>query len=74
MASVGKVFESSTLIFVHTQISLHHSVGLVEKSLQAKKQINPSTSFDRTPTCDRQTDSHRHRAIASTRASIASRG
>jgi len=61
---------------VHTWISLKHSVGLVERSLHAKTQLDPSNHFNRTPTCDRhrhrQTDGHR--AIASTRASTASRG
>ena len=53
-------------------MSVEDSVGLVERNPHANNQINPSIRFDRTPTCDRQTD--RHMAIASTRASIASRG
>jgi len=48
---------------------------MVENSLRAKNQINPFIPFDRTPTCDRQTQTDGHRAIASTRAaSMASRG
>jgi len=45
-----------------------------KKGIRAKKQINPFTPLDRTPTCGRQTDRHGHRAMASTRASITSRG
>ena len=50
-----KVQERCTLIFVDTRNSLNRSVGLVERSLRAKKQINPFIPFDRTPTCDRRT-------------------
>ena len=57
------------LFFVDTWISLEYSV---ERSLHAKNELDPSNRFDGTPTCDRQTD--RHKAIASTRDSIASRG
>jgi len=59
------------LFFVDICIFLKHSVVPVERSLHAKNHINPSIPFDRTPTRDRQTD--RHRAVASIRASIASR-
>ena len=51
-----KVQKGSTLIFVDTRISLKHGAGLVGKSRRAKNQINPFTPFDRTPTCDTQTD------------------
>jgi len=51
---------------------------LCRKKHPCQEQIKPSIPFDRTPTCNRQTakDRHRHghRAIASTRASITSRG
>jgi len=61
--------------FVDTGVCLKRSVGLVERSFPAKNQINPFIPFDKTPTCDRQTDRHhRHRAIANNRASIPSRG
>ena len=69
-----KVPGESTLIFVDTQISLKHSIGLVEKKLRAKNLINPFMAFDTTPTYDRQTQTDRHRAIASTHASIESCG
>ena len=59
------------LFFVDICITLKHSVGLVERSLHAKNQINPSIPFDRTPTCDRQTQTQGR--SYSTRASIASR-
>jgi len=39
--AMAKFSKGSTLIFVDTRISLNHSVGLVERSLHAKKQINP---------------------------------
>jgi len=53
---------------------------MLGKSSRAKNQLDSFSRFDRTPTCgrqintdtDRQTD--RHKAMASTRASIASRG
>ena len=51
-----KVPEGSNFIFVDTRISLNHRVGLVDRSLHAKKQINPFIPFDTTPTCGRQTD------------------
>ena len=35
---------------------MKHSIGLVERSLHAKNQINPFIPFDRTPTCDNLTD------------------
>ena len=55
-----KVPERNTVIVVDTWISLKHSVGLVERSLRAKNQLDPFIHFDRTPTCDRQTDTHTH--------------
>ena len=45
---------------------------LSERSLLAKNQLDPAIHFNRTPTCDRHR--HGHRSIASTRASIATRG
>jgi len=42
-------------------------VGIAEKSLHANDQLDPSTTLDRIPTCDRQTQ-----GIASTCSSIAS--
>ena len=55
---MGKVPVVSTLIFVHTQISLNHSVQLVERSLHAKNQINPFILLtEHRPVTDR----HKHR-------------
>jgi len=70
-----KSSRGSTVIFVDT-VSLKYSVGLVERSLYVKRQINPSVHFEGTPTCDRHTATDRrgHTVTASTRASIASRG
>ena len=45
---------------------------MIGNKLPCQNQLDLFGSFDRTPTCDRQAD--RHRAIATTRASIASRG
>ena len=50
----NKVPERSTLISEDTRISLQHSVGQVESS-HTKNQADSSSSFDRTTTCDRQT-------------------
>jgi len=47
-----------------------HSVGYVEESSHAKSQADSFIRFDRTPNCD---GPYGHRAIASSRASIASR-
>jgi len=48
---------------------LEHIVGLVERSLHAKNQLDPSNQFNTTPNCDRHRHRHRrtvgHRAIAS---------
>ena len=60
----SKVPEGSTLIFEGTWISFQHSVEWVEGSSHVRNQPNSFSHFDRTLTCDRQTD--RHRAIAST--------
>jgi len=55
-SSIGdKVAEGSTLLFGDTISSLQHSVGHVEGSSRAKKQLDLFIRFDRTPTCDRQT-------------------
>jgi len=67
---LDKVPAESTFIIVDTRIYVNHSVGLVERSLRAKKQTNPFIPFDRRPTCDRQTD--RHRQTRTQGASIAS--
>ena len=42
----------------------------MEGSSRAKNQLDPSICFDRTPTCDRQTDTDRHLVIGSTCANI----
>ena len=47
-------------------ISLLHTVGQVKGSSRAKNQPDLFSRFDRTPTCERQTQRDRHRAIAST--------
>ena len=70
----SKIPEGSAVIFEGTWTSLKDSVGMVEGSYHAKNQLDSFIRFDRTPTCDRQTDTDGHRAIASSRASIASRG
>ena len=36
-------------------MSVKYSVGLVERSLHARNQLDPSNHFNRTPTCDKQT-------------------
>ena len=46
---------SLPLFFADTGISLKHSVRLVKRSLHAEKQINAFIPFDKTPTCNRQT-------------------
>jgi len=46
---------SLPLFFADTGIFFKRSVGLVERSLHAEKQINAFIAFDRTPTCNRQT-------------------
>ena len=68
---LGKSSKEKVLIFVDTRISLNRNVGLVERSLHAKKQIIPFVPFDRNTD---ETDRHGDRVIANTRASIASRG
>jgi len=50
-----EVPEGSSLISVDAWISLTHTVRLVQRSLHAKNQLDLSTRFDRTPTCDGQT-------------------
>ena len=69
---LDKVPEGSTLIFGVTRISLKHSVGQVEGSIDAKNQLNPSNRLSRTPTYVGHTDKHtdRHMATAYTGASI----
>jgi len=64
------------VIFEGGRIFLQYTVGQVEGSSRAKNQLDTFSRLDRTPTCDRQTErqTDRHRAVASTRASIASRG
>ena len=57
--------EGSTLTFGGTGISLKYSV---EESSHVKSQLNSFSRFDRTPTCDRQTD--RHGTVARISASI----
>jgi len=50
--------------------------GMGRRKLPCQNRLYSFIRFDRTPTCDRQTDRHRHRhrhgAVAGTRASIAS--
>ena len=41
-------------------MSLKHSVGQVEGSLQAKNQPDSSSYFDIIPACDRRTDRWTH--------------
>ena len=55
-----KVPEGSTLIFGYTRIYFQDSVGRVEKSSDAKNQLDSFSRFDRILTCDRQkqTDGH----------------
>ena len=69
--------EGSTVIFLDIRISFQYSVDGKKLSCQKPARfVQPFRRFDKTPTCDRQTqtDRHRHRAIASARASTASRG
>ena len=64
--------EGSTLIFGYTRISFKHSAGRVERSFRIKaSSIRSAVSIEHRLVTDRQTD--RHRAIASSGASIASR-
>ena len=76
-ASLGRSFIGKYPFFEVTRISFLHIVGYVEVSSRVKNQLESPSCFDRTPTCDRQTqtgrETDRHRAMASTRASIASR-
>ena len=72
--SLGPGSRGKYLIFWGTQISLQHSVGKVERSSHVKEQIDLFSRFDKTPTCDRQTDRHRLEAIANNHASIALNG
>ena len=44
-----------TLIVVYCRIPFQHNVGLSECSCYAKNQLDQLSRFDRTPTCDRQT-------------------
>ena len=65
------------LFFLDIRISFQYSVDGKKLSCQKPARfVQPFRRFDKTPTCDRQTqtDRHRHRAIASARASTASRG
>jgi len=50
-----EVPEGSSLISADARISLTHIVRLVQRSLHANNQLDLSTRFDRTPTCDGQT-------------------
>jgi len=59
-----KVPEGSALILVDNRISFYHNVGRVEGSSHAKNQLDSFIRFDRTPTCDGQTD--RYRPMANT--------
>ena len=74
----NKVPEGSTLIFGDTWISFEVTqCRKGEKKLSCQKnQLDSFGRFARTPTCDRRTQTDRHRAKASKpiRASIASRG
>jgi len=58
-------YERSTFIFKIPKLSY--------KTVQDKWRVDPSISFDRTPTCDRQTDGQTQ-GHSIHRASIASRG
>jgi len=75
---LGKSSRGKCPYFLEIWISQNHSVGQVERSPYVKNHINPFIPFDRTPSCYRQTqtqtDRHGDRAVAITRASIASRG
>jgi len=48
-------------MFGDTRISLKYGVEEVKGSLHAKIQLDPSIRFNRTSTCDKQTDGHRTR-------------
>jgi len=41
-----------------TQISRKHGVGYTGRRFLAKSQLDSFSGFDRTPTCDGQTDRH----------------
>ena len=58
----GTVPEGSILIFCDTRISFQHSVVRVEGSSRAKNQLDSFSRFDRTPTCDRHTDTDAKKA------------
>ena len=58
-----KVPEEIALIFGYNRIFFYHSVGRAEGS-HAKKQLDSFSRFDKTPTCDGQTDRHRPMASA----------
>ena len=68
-----KVAEGSTLIFESFSNFRFTQCRIGERKLRCQKPAGFIKPFrQRTLTCDRQTDGHR--AMASTRASIASRG
>jgi len=60
-----RVPEGSAVIFGDNGISFYHSVGRVEGSSHAKKQLDSFIRFRRTPTCDGETDNLAHK-MAST--------
>ena len=53
---LDKVPEGSVLIFGDNRISFKHSVAWIKGSSHAENQLDSFSRFDRTPTCDRQTD------------------
>ena len=75
----SNVLGRSAVIFGDTQIFSYHGVGQVEASSLAKtSSIRSSVLIEHRLVTDSQTNTdrrrHRHRVIASTRASIVSRG
>ena len=63
--------EGSALVFFEIP---ELAFNTVEGSSHTKNQLDSFSRFDRTPTCDRQTQTVGHRAMASARASKASCG
>jgi len=53
-----KVPEGSALIFGDNRISFKYSVGRMEGSSHAKNQLDLFSRFNRTPTCDGQTQAN----------------
>ena len=49
--------------YLHEYLNFLTTQYKTERRLQAQNQINPSTPFDRTLTCDKQTQTDRHRAM-----------